>query len=220
MSRWAMFIPSVARRSPPMATPSANRSAATVVPCGTSGTVPPAALTSSSSGAYARNASTNDGLNNFGPSNGLFTPVPYRKRTMLYSPPFWTYCFTNSSAFSSSTSSISSRRASSSSFSSSPFSVISGDAWASSCSASCLPVARRFCSAPPPLSLAIVPPWTGVEGDCFIPDTVSQDRTGELWTGDSALEVADEVLGGGTGVEDGCGVGGGAPGGLEHGDPL
>jgi hypothetical protein len=52
MSRWAMFIPSVARRSPPMATPSANRSAATVVPCGTSGTVPPAAaLTSSSSGA-------------------------------------------------------------------------------------------------------------------------------------------------------------------------
>jgi hypothetical protein len=51
MSRWAMFMPSVARRSPPMATPSANRRAATVVPCGTSGTVPPAARTSSSSGA-------------------------------------------------------------------------------------------------------------------------------------------------------------------------
>jgi hypothetical protein len=51
MSRWAMFIPSVARRSPPMATPPSNRTAATVVPCGTSGTVPPAAFSSSSSGA-------------------------------------------------------------------------------------------------------------------------------------------------------------------------
>src|SRR5215211_3994630 len=200
MSRLAMVMPSVARRSPPMATPSANTTAATVVPCGTSGTVPaPCARVSSSSGAYARRASTNDGLNSFGPSNGLFTPAPRRKRSKPYSPPFWTYCFTNSSAFSSSTSSISSRRASSSSLSSSPFSWMSGDAWASSCSASCLPDARRFCSAPPPLSLAIVPPW-GVAG--------------------SALEVADQVLGGGAGVEDGCGVGGGAPGGLEHGHPL
>ena len=77
MSRWAMVVPSVARRSPPIATPSANLTAATVVPCGTSGIVPEAARTSSSSGAYARNASTNDGLNSFGPSNGLFTPGPH-----------------------------------------------------------------------------------------------------------------------------------------------
>jgi hypothetical protein len=46
-----MVIPSVARRSPPIATPSANRAATTVVPCGTSGTVPEPARTSSSSGA-------------------------------------------------------------------------------------------------------------------------------------------------------------------------
>ena len=75
MSRWAMVIPSVARRSPPMATPSAYVTAATVVPCGTSGTVP-RRLQLNSSGAYARNASTNDGLNNLGPSNGLFTGLP------------------------------------------------------------------------------------------------------------------------------------------------
>src|SRR5215217_7462120 len=221
MSRWAMVMPSVARRSPPMATPSANRTAATVVPCGTSGTAPaPAARSSSSSGAYARSASTNDGLNSFGPSNGFLTPASSRERPRPYSPPFWTYCFTNSSAFSSSTSSISSRRASSSSLSSSPFSVMSGDAWASSCSASCLPVARRFCSAPPPLSLAIVPPWTSVEAIVSSRTPYSQAAPAVCGRGGSALEVADQVLGGGAGVEDGCGVGGGAPGRLEHGDPL
>src|SRR4029453_3690838 len=47
----------------------------------------------------------------------------------------------------------------------------------------------------------------------------SQDRTGELWTGGSALEVADHVLGGGTRLGDGGGVGGGARGGRERGDP-
>src|SRR5215218_6054950 len=220
MSRWAMVMPSVARRSPPMATPSANRTAATVVPCGTSGTVPaPCARVSSSSGAYARRASTNDELNSFGPSNGFLTTVPRYNRSRPYSPPFWTYCFTNSSAFSSRTSSISSRRASSSSLSSSPFSWMSGDAWASSCSASCLPVVRRFCSAPPPLSLAIVPPYER-RGDCFIPDTVPAGPDPRSVDGDSALEVADQVLGGGAGVEDGGGVGGGAPGRLQHRDPL
>src|SRR5918992_2621866 len=219
MSRWAMFIPSGARRSPPIATPSAYVIAATVVPCGTSGIVPPAARASSRSGAYARSASTNDGLNSFGPSNGFLTTVPRRKLTRPYSPPFWTYCLTNSSAFSSSTSSISSRRASSSSLSSSPFSWMSGDAWASSCSASCLPGVRRFCSAPPPLSLAIVPPWRSVESIVPRPGH-GRRRRAAICGRRSALEVADQVLGGGAGVEDGRGVGGRPPGRLEHRDPL
>src|ERR671925_1592119 len=131
-------------------------------------------------------------------------------------PPFWTYCFTNSSAFSSSTSSISSRRASSSSFSSSPFSVISADAWVSSCSASCLPGARRFCSAPPPLSLAIVPPSRGSEAILSRRAHSPPPGCGRLL----ALEVADQVLGGGAGVEDGRGVGRRAPRRLEHRHPL
>src|ERR1700733_14821379 len=40
MARWAMMLPSVARRSPAITTPSAKRSATTVVPCATAGTAP------------------------------------------------------------------------------------------------------------------------------------------------------------------------------------
>src|SRR5580658_10771561 len=40
IARWAMMLPSVARRSPAITTPSAKRSATTVVPWATAGTAP------------------------------------------------------------------------------------------------------------------------------------------------------------------------------------
>ena len=118
MSRWAMMLPIVARRSPAITTPPGNVAATIVVPCGRQ--VAGAALrarrgaTGSRSGACVGEE--------VGERRGAGLQERRRQPRAVgeaHWPPFWMNDFTKSSALVSSTSSISSRIASTSSSSAS-----------------------------------------------------------------------------------------------------
>src|SRR3954453_8260788 len=134
MSRWAMMLPIVARRSPAMMTPPGKVAATIVVPCGARHAALPSGSErrlGSRSGACSARKSENDeepGARNAGPSRLS------RASLNVYPPPFWMNDFTKSSAFVSSTSSISSRMASMSSSSCSLRSATSLWPAASACS--------------------------------------------------------------------------------------
>src|SRR3954469_16215968 len=134
MSRWAMMLPIVARRSPAMMTPPGKVAATIVVPCGARSAALPSGSErrlGSRSGACSARKSENDeepGARNAGPSRLS------RASLNVYSPPFWMNDLTKSSPFVSSTSSISSRMASMSSSSCSLRSATSLCPAASACS--------------------------------------------------------------------------------------
>src|SRR3954452_5314128 len=115
MSRWAMMLPMVARRSPAMITPPGKVAATIVVPCGARSAALPSGrgrrLGSSSGACAARKSAKEDEPDamNAGPRRLAGEALN------VYSPPFWMNDLTKSSALVSSTSSISSRMASMSS---------------------------------------------------------------------------------------------------------
>ena len=110
MSRWAITLPMVARRSPAITTPPGKVAATIVVPCGARSPAWPCGTlrrAGSRSGACVDRKSANEDVPGPGrpPGGGLSS----------HCPPFWMNDFTKSSALVSSTSSISSRMASTSS---------------------------------------------------------------------------------------------------------
>src|SRR3954451_111814 len=117
MSRWAMTLPIVARRSPAITTPPEKVAATIVVPCGVSPAASPSGSdrrVGSSSGAWSARKSAKEDEPGTKYDDGRLPPrgVSLMK---AYSPPFWMNDFTKSSALVSRTSSMSSRIASMSS---------------------------------------------------------------------------------------------------------
>ena len=118
ISRWAMRLPIVARRSPAMTTPPAKVSATIVVACGTSGTMPGRQRTAAGQQLRARarqELGERGGPRRRGRRAGSRPGVAGELEAVGHWPPFCTKPLTNSSALLSSTSSISSRIASTSS---------------------------------------------------------------------------------------------------------
>src|ERR1035441_1555595 len=180
MSRCEIMLPAVALRSPAITTPPSHAAATMVVPCGRASAIepPPAARAPSRGpGAATARKSANDefpalryGAGSRGPlesgptrilplvrisylTDPTAAAVPAGWRAAAYWPPFWTYERTNSSAFSSRTSSISSRIASTSSVSLSCRSLTSSPVWAAlSCSSSL----RRGACRWPPVSFVVM----------------------------------------------------------------
>ena len=124
MSRWAMMLPIVARRSPAITTPPGKVAATIVVPCGARSPACPCGTVrraGSRSGACADEEVGERGRAGGQVGRGEARPVAHW-------PPFWMNDFTKSSALVSSTSSISSRIASTSSSSGSLRSATSASA--------------------------------------------------------------------------------------------
>ena len=119
MSRWAMMLPIVARRSPAITTPPGNVAATIVVPCGARSPALPCGSRHARDGSRSGACSAEEvGERRRARASG----TPPGSRGSAHGghwPPFWMNDFTKSSALVSSTSSISSRIASMSSSSAS-----------------------------------------------------------------------------------------------------
>ena len=117
MSRWAMMLPIVARRSPAITTPPGKVAATIVVPCGARSPALPrrAATRARRAAGRAPGSARKSAEGRRARASG--TPPGARAPPMASAhwPPFWMNDFTKSSALVSSTSSISSRIASTSS---------------------------------------------------------------------------------------------------------